>query len=632
MHQTLITTRILLVLSAMFILPGWAALLIGDFWRRWEGLQRWIVAVGLSIAFYPVVFYTARAVLPFLTFGPYKTGALLTVMAAWIGWRMRGLWKSWLSFDALEWTALAVFGMTLFTRFWILRGHPYPAWSDSLHHALLTQLTATHGQLPATLNPYFPVPLGEYHLGLYALTATLQWLAQVPAHTALLWTAQALNGLCGLGVYLVLDRQSGRKGAVIGAVIVGLLSHQPALYVNWGRFTQISAQAILPIAWQVTREIIADPSPRSWPPRGWQALCAAMLTAAVALLHFRVGIFYLLLLGSGEIVDLWLAYRKRTTRHLLTQLLIVGIIALLLATPVLQAGRLMVEKATHAAPQTTVTSEDQAQITQNYFEFPWRTVPYLVAHPWLLYLTGLSLLLGLAALDSLAWLMLLWTAELIALGNLYRLGIPALQFITNLGAILIMLYLPLGIVIGAATERVTALTRRHRPRWNLAPPLAALALVSGFVGSHLRVMELEPYRYFVTPADIPAMQWIKDHTPPDARFAINTYFWLPQAPHGTDAGYWIPYFTGRSTTAGVMINHLGSREYVHRITRLSHAVEQLATQNTAAPLQELGVDYVYLGKMGNFAAPPLDAAQLQQNPALTLVYNADGVSIWQIKH
>ena len=115
-----------------------------------------------------------------------------------------------LPFDSLEWIALAVMGMTLFTRFWIIRDQPYPAWTDSLHHAILTQLTAEWGRLPATMEPYFPVSLGEYHLGLYALSGTVEMLARVPAHTALLWTAQALNGLCGLGVFLVLDRLSGR--------------------------------------------------------------------------------------------------------------------------------------------------------------------------------------------------------------------------------------------------------------------------------------------------------------------------------------------------------------------------------------------------------------------------------------
>jgi Mn2+/Fe2+ NRAMP family transporter len=160
------TLRLLLTLTAMLLLPGWAVLAVSDEWRRWKGLQRWIVAVGISIAFYPVLFYGLRAVLPFLTLGPYKMGALLLACAAVVAWRMRGHWRELFAFERLEWVALAIFGMTLFTRFWIIRDHPYPAWSDSLQHALVTQLTAFQGQLPTTMEPYFPISLDQYHLGL----------------------------------------------------------------------------------------------------------------------------------------------------------------------------------------------------------------------------------------------------------------------------------------------------------------------------------------------------------------------------------------------------------------------------------------------------------------------------------
>ena len=64
-----------------------------------------------------------------------------------------------------------------------------------------------------------------------------------------------------------------------------------------------------------------------------------------------------------------------------------------------------------------------------------------------------------------------------------------------------------------------------------------------------------------TGEDIAAMEWIRGHTEPDALFAVNTYFWLPHHPHGTDAGYWIPYFTGRQMTAAVMLLSGATPEY-----------------------------------------------------------------------
>jgi len=69
---TLAGIKSIIVLTGMLTLPGWATLAFADNWRRWRGLQRWAVAIGISIAFYPVFFYTIRSVIPFLTLGPTR--------------------------------------------------------------------------------------------------------------------------------------------------------------------------------------------------------------------------------------------------------------------------------------------------------------------------------------------------------------------------------------------------------------------------------------------------------------------------------------------------------------------------------------------------------------------------------
>jgi hypothetical protein len=223
-----------------------------------------------------------------------------------------------------------------------------------------------------------------------------------------------------------------------------------------------------------------------------------------------------------------------------------------------------------------------------------------------------------------------WTAVLYFFGNSYVLGIPFISF-TNLGAILIMLYLPIGLVTGWATEEILAF---FKPRWHgrAIQVVIVLAWVAGFVASHVRVTDIEPYRYFVTPEDMEAMQWIRENTPEDALFAVNTYFWLPQAPHGTDAGYWIPYFTGRRTTAGTMLNNLGKKEYYARIVEISRSVKQMEANNDALEhLQSLGADYIYVGKRGDFSGLGLRVAQLARSSDVRVVYQNDLVSILQIE-
>jgi hypothetical protein len=628
---TVTKLRLIVVLIGMLTLPGWAVLAFGNIWRQWKGLQRWIVAVGISIAFYPALFYSIRFALPFLTLGPYKMGTLLLACIAVLAWRMRGQWRELCAFDWLEWVAVGVFGMTLFTRFWIIRDHPYPAWSDSLHHTLLTELTAVQGKLPINMEPYFPVPLGKYHLGLYAISATVQWLAQVPAHTALLWTAQMLNGLCGAGVYLVLDRKVGRVGAIVGAVVVGLLSHQPAIYVNWGRFTQIASQAILLIAWLMTWEAIALWK-RPWQEYRakilWNTVCAAVLTGAVFQLHFQVAAFYIPLLIISVVWELWKARRENRVGSMILGTVVVGTVVLIIIAPDLwKALHVHVTTVLNRFNQTVATTGKVSHMAQTYYDFPLHTVPMLVARPWLIILASLGAVVGLLTRNKTIFTCLVWIVSLCLIGNTHLLGLP----LTNLGAVMVMLYLPIGLIVGSATEEILAFSGPlYRER--TVQLVTTFVLIAGFVASHIRVIEIEPYRYFVTPEDVTAMEWIKKNTPADALFAVNTHFWLPNVPHGTDAGYWIPYFTGRQTTVGVMLAFVEATEYRACLVQMSRAVEQLEVDNASLPeLQSLGVDYIYIGRMGDFSGPGLNVARLSQAENVALLYQNTGVSILQIR-
>ena len=106
------------------------------------------------------------------------------------------------------------------------------------------------------------------------------------------------------------------------------------------------------------------------------------------------------------------------------------------------------------------------------------------------------------------------------------------------------------------------------------------------------------------------------HTPTDAWFAINTSFRVPFALMATDAGYWIPYFTQRSTTASNNLFSPGSKEYADRIQRMSQAASDLATDNGALDeLRELGITDIYIGAKGNFDDHGLVPKKIWQAPA-----------------
>src|SRR5512141_1017114 len=113
-------------MSFMFTLPGWALLTLIPVWQNWPRLQRWCVAIGLSIAVYPVLFYGLRFVLPSFTLGPFKLAAILVICAVVVAWRLRRHWRDQFAFERWEWIAMAVFAATVFTRFWFIREIAYP--------------------------------------------------------------------------------------------------------------------------------------------------------------------------------------------------------------------------------------------------------------------------------------------------------------------------------------------------------------------------------------------------------------------------------------------------------------------------------------------------------------------------
>lgn len=628
--------RLLLILAAMFILPGSALLVISGTWRRWSGLQLAAVAVGLSLSSYPILFYATRFILPGAQLGPGVMGALLLLALAVTLW---GIWRYGTfrpKLDWLEWAALFIIALTLLSRFWFANVYPFPAWSDSLHHTLLTELTAVNGRLPTTLEPYFPNKLDMYHLGLYALSGTAQMLAQVPAHSALLWTAQFLNGLCGLGIYLILDRYASRPGAVVATAVAGLFSAHPALWGNWGRFTQLASLIVLPISWQIILDTLLPPTPdeTAVPPPDhhsiWLPIFAAITTTAVFFFHFRVAIFYALLLLPTFFWALWRTQNRQQRQTLIKTTTLIGGLSLLLILPVLADAAAIYFAKTTAPAAITITNEEREEARQSYYAFPLSSIPYLAAPVWLLITTALGIVVGLIRRRGLILINAVWVGLLVILGNLYLLGIPVLN-VTNLGAILIMLYLPISLIVGTAVTELLNWIPPNRKTPAVVVLIAAVLLLS-LPAARTRANTVEAYRHFVTPDDIVAMDWINDNLPQDATFAINTYFWFPTFAHGTDAGYWIPYFTQRHIVTSAMLSDGLSPDYRQQVLAQSQASELLETDLTAVTtLYNMGVHYIYIGAMGDFSGPGLPLAQLATSDRVTLLYQQGSAAIFEIK-
>ena len=72
--------RTLLTIFIMLLVPGWAILSVTNLWRRFAVIERWILAIGLSIAFYPILYYLTRAIFPSIRIGQNKLVVLLVLL------------------------------------------------------------------------------------------------------------------------------------------------------------------------------------------------------------------------------------------------------------------------------------------------------------------------------------------------------------------------------------------------------------------------------------------------------------------------------------------------------------------------------------------------------------------------
>jgi hypothetical protein len=244
---------LLAVTGLLFVVPGWA--LLAWLWpgRRLAWAELLGVAVGVSLAVYPLLILWTDLV--GLHLGPLYAWLPVVAGLAALAWRYRA-WRPRQGWAALgQWTRsqafwpdvtlLVVLGLVFGVRLLVARAIDVPLWGDSYHHTMIAQLLVDNGGLFDSWAPYAELASFTYHFGYHSAVAAVHWITRIPMVEATLWVGQLLNALAVLAVYPVAVRLGGHRMAGLGAVLVaGLLSQQLAMYVNWGRYTQLAGQAI----------------------------------------------------------------------------------------------------------------------------------------------------------------------------------------------------------------------------------------------------------------------------------------------------------------------------------------------------------------------------------------------------
>lgn len=630
----------LLAAVFLFVLPGWG--LLETLWTGWSRLH-WVeklgLSGGLSLSIYPVLLLW--------------TDLLNIHLGQLYAWLPGGMALIWLIFRhgvknrrcrlmrfSLTWPDLALLGLfalIFLTRFWVIRTIDLPLWGDSYQHTVITQRIIEQGGLFDDWAPYVEIPSFTYHFGFHSAAAMFHWVVGLAAPRAVLITGQVLNAFAVIFLAAIALHITGRPWAgVATALFAGLLLWMPMIYTQWGRYTQLAGQVILPavilLAW-VKLEGRAM-SRRSWIP-AWLAL------GGLALTHYRVLIFAIAFLAAYYA----LFAREVGLLRLTIRGFWLGLGGAFIFLPWLvrlTAGKIL--------------SGFQAQITTppsqlSDFAVAYNTIGDLTSHLPIWVWLGLPLAVawGFWRRDKKFATLCLWWFLLLLAANPNWINLPGAGAISNF-AYFIAAYIPASLILGSAIGWLSEPLSPFRPLLPLEQRISSkvafqwggvvlflLAIGVGIYGGRQRVRDLDilPHTLAARP-DIRAAEWIRANTPTDARFLVDSFpAYGGSVVVGADGGWWLPLLTNRQTSQPP-INYANEREpwagYVAWVNALTFAIQEKGVSHpeVLTMLRERNLRYIYIGQTHKNSGATLKVETLLQDARFRPIYHQDRVWIFAI--
>jgi hypothetical protein len=548
----------------------------------------------------------------------------------------------------LSWQTFLLMGMfitALWVRLYMVRDLPVGLWGDSYQHTLMAQLLVDNQGLFTSWEPYAPLTTFTYHFGFHANVAFFHWLTHVPVTQSVLYVGQLLNAATLLLAYWLTTRilklnavtvDSIAWAGVFAALLTSFVNTQPVYFVNWGRYTQLAGQVLLPVvllSWMAVLES------EHW---SWRRITlATIMSACLALTHYIVTIFAVLFLLTYAVALLLHEPRWPTVQRVMSRASVGTVLALALVTPwiwnTLSGG--LVHNTT-----AMVSGQVSAERIASYASLPPLSPFYLKSFILMLSVAGLLLALGQRKWRTA--LLAVWGLCLILVVVPYVVGLPGAG-VVDFFAAYIALYVPLiplaAYALGAAQDGLA----RWRALWTQLATTTIILAVS--VWGMLWQQHLIDAKYqLVTPADMRAMEWIRIATPREARFWVNAFpAYGSTLVAGSDAGWWLPLLTSRQSnlppltygserwtqsTYYAQVNGLVATLRERPLTDATPVRVNLTTPHALEALRRAGITHVYSGAnvaTGGAPVDRIDTSLLRVHPAFRLVYEQAGVEIFQ---
>jgi hypothetical protein len=561
------------------------------------------LGVGWSVLLAPLAFALTT---PFRIGGPLGPVLLLGgAVAGIIGIRRR---RSPLALGPASAVTIAATSIALILRAITAKDLIAPMWGDPVQHSYVADLLLTSRGVPATYGALVPSQVFDYHFGFQALSALAAWLAGSTTADAVLATGQILDALICLAVYrLGRDLTDSPGAAAVAALLVGLIMTQPAYYISWGRYPELAGLVALPAAASALRSAVSRP-----PPISASALPAVVGATAMVLVHPRVAVF-LASLGLALVI-VPPSPDASTIVQRGGRLLLVGTASLVLLTP----WALRLWNVHHAAVVGP---------------FRWMPINFPLGlatagnDRWVMGAAIVSLVIGTRGRPRLSLVMLLWGIIVFVVGNPATFHLPLNLFVDN-GSIAIALFLPAAILTGSLADlTVRAVIPRGR-RSGTGWVIAGLGLAAAAAAAPGQLSLINPTCLIIRPADRAALDWVRTHTPADARFLINGFRWTDSIWMGSDAGYWLPVLAGRRTTLPPLFYAGGPPDLVRSVNATAAAVDRHGSDPAALAsiARQSGAQYIFVGTRGG----PINPEVLAHSPLFRTVYRAGGDWVFEL--
>jgi hypothetical protein len=656
------------LIAGLFLLaiPGWAALTWSlPPWKSINWISKLGLALGIGLSTYPILFLwtdtigiqlgaISAIILPLF-------GLILIILRFFLDIQARSLADKDLSPETDEFTSgeksqsrtswdsifpdlvfLVVLALIIFTRMWPIRSLDAPMWGDSYQHTMIAQLLVDNGGLFTSWQPYAELASFTYHFGFHSFVTVFHWLTKMSTIQSTLWAGQLVNIFAIVALYpLAVTIGKNKWAGVIAIIIAGLISPMPMYYVNWGRYTQLAGQVILPaIIVIIWLNLDSKEVKTRWYDLIWFGLAGLFLT------HYRVILFIPLFYVAYFLIR----FRDIGAINLIKRILIhmLGVIALTLPW----IFRIF-EGTLPDIFQSQITTSPSA--SSQVVNSIGNITDYLPIYIWIL--VFLSVIWGIWQRDKKSNIFSLWWIMILLAANPNWIRLPGSGVITNF-AVFIAAYIPASVIIASGVTGVLSKVniiqnievietpgigfRNDKQKYLVWSGLITIVLILISVWHIIpRIRSIKPIQHtLLTKPDISAGHWINENLPSNSKFLVNSFFaYGGTAVVGSDGGWWLPLLTKRLTTQPPLPYVSESAPHSNFVPYTNELVASIELFGINHPdiLEELhnrGITHIYIGQQHGSVngSPLLNIKDLQDNPKFKLVYNQDRVFIFQVNY